>query len=266
MTSVRMSPAVYGLGLLEAVPEADLIAHADPDDRNEDGIRGRVNHVWDAQTGRSVIGRFGLKANQPNLRQQVAAALINDMGITSSLFTDQNCTALERACSAASHGVKPEISDADLAILVDYMNTLAPPARRPANESARAGEVLFEDWGCAACHAPSLKTGPLPGFPAIANHTIHPYTDLLLHDMGEDLADGRPDYEASGRDWRTAPLWGIGLVTTVADRPAYLHDGRARTLTEAILWHGGEAAESRKSFTDATRQDRDALLAFLGTL
>ncbi len=266
MTSVRMSPAVFGLGLLAAVPDAELIARADPNDRNEDGIRGRVNHVWDAEAGRSVVGRFGLKANQPNLRRQVAGALIGDMGITSTLSLKQNCTAAERACSAAQGPVGPEISDQDFTILVDYMVSLAPPARRPGNDVARRGEALFEQFECAACHRPSLTTGPLPGLPQIGGRTIHPYTDLLLHDMGDGLADGRPDFEASGRDWRTAPLWGIGLAGTVADHPTYLHDGRARDLNEAILWHGGEAQSARNAFAAATASDREALIAFLNSL
>jgi len=266
LSSVRMSPGVFGLGLLAAVPDAELIALTDPNDRNEDGIRGRVNFVWDAEAGGTAIGRFGLKANQPNLRAQVAGALIGDIGITSTLHVTQNCTAVERACRAVRNPFAPEISDADLEILVDYMVTLAPPARRPGNDIARRGEALFEEWQCAACHRPSLSTGPLPGFPEIGGHTIHPYTDLLLHDMGDGLADGRPDWEASGRDWRTAPLWGIGLVPTVADRPVYLHDGRARDLTEAILWHGGEADSARSAFAAAKPSDREALLAFLNSL
>ena len=266
MMSVRMSPAVFGLGLLAAVPEADLIVNSDPNDENDDGIRGRVNHVWDAEIGRSVVGRFGLKANQPTLKQQVAGALIGDMGITSRLFMNQNCTAAEVACKRTASSTAPEISDADFAALVDYMNTLAPPARRPGNETTRLGEGLFEEWQCAACHFPAMRTGPLPGFPEVAGRTIHPYTDLLLHDMGEGLADGRPDYEASGRDWRTTPLWGIGLVPMVTAHPTYLHDGRARNLTEAILWHGGEAESARGFFADASAKDREALLAFLNSL
>jgi len=266
MTSVRMSPAVFGLGLLAAVPDEELLARTDPTDKNEDGIRGRVNFVWDAETGGTVIGRFGLKANQPNLRAQVAGALIGDMGITSTLHVKQNCTAAERACQAVPNGIRPEISDEDLSILVDYMVTLAPPSPRQGDQNARRGELLFEQWKCASCHRPSLTTGPLPDFPEIAGHTIHPYTDLLLHDMGDGLADGRPDWEASGRDWRTAPLWGIGLVPAVADRPAYLHDGRARNLTEAILWHDGEGKGARNFFAEATARDRAALIAFLNSL
>ncbi len=267
MTSLRMAPAIFGLGLLEAVPEAELIALADPNDENHDGVRGRLNRVWDAAAGRMAIGRFGLKANQPNLRQQVAAALIGDMGITSHLFREQNCTAAERACAQAPTGGDPEISDADFATLAGYIEAVAPPAPRQSDDRAvKDGEALFRTIGCAACHVPSLTTGENPQFPGAAYKVIHPYTDLLLHDMGEGLADGRPDFEASGRDWRTAPLWGIGLAGAVAAHPAYLHDGRARGLDEAILWHGGEAQRSRESFAALSAANRQAVIAFLNHL
>jgi CxxC motif-containing protein (DUF1111 family) len=160
----------------------------------------------------------------------------------------------------------PEISDADFATLVSYVKAIAPPAPRPFSIEARAGEVWFKRIGCASCHVPSLTTGDNAEFPQAAHRTIHPYTDLLLHDMGEGLADGRPDYEASGRDWRTTPLWGIGLVGVVSQRPFYLHDGRARSITEAILWHGGEAQSSRDAFSTLTDQNRQAIIEFLNSL
>jgi CxxC motif-containing protein (DUF1111 family) len=266
MTSVRMSPGVFGLGLLAAVPDGELMALADPEDKNRDGVRGRVNHVWNTETARREIGRFGLKANQPTLRQQVAAALIGDMGITSTLFIEQNCTASEEACTRASSSRNPEIADDDLATLVSYVEAIAPPAQRAGDSVSRQGEQLFRQIGCASCHVPSLTTGANGPLPQAANRTIHPYTDLLLHDMGEGLADGRPDYEASGRDWRTAPLWGIGLAGTVLDKPTYLHDGRARTLAEAILWHGGEAARARDAFAALNAANRNAILVFLNSL
>jgi CxxC motif-containing protein (DUF1111 family) len=266
MTSIRMAPAGFGLGLLESVPEAELLALADPNDKNHDGIRGRLNHVWDFTAGRTTIGRFGLKANQPNLRQQVAGALNGDMGVTSRVFAKQNCTAAEKECLNAPAPGTPEISDADFATLVSYVKAIAPPAPRPFSADARAGELWFKRIGCASCHVPTLTTGDNPEFPRAAHRTIHPYTDLLLHDMGEGLADGRPDYEASGRDWRTTPLWGIGLVGAVSQRAFYLHDGRARSLTEAILWHGGEAQSSRDAFSTLTDENRQAIIEFLNTL
>jgi CxxC motif-containing protein (DUF1111 family) len=266
MTSVRMTPGVFGLGLLAAVPDQELMALADPDDRNHDGVRGRLNHVWNWEAGRPTDGRFGLKANQPTLRQQVAAALIGDMGITSRIFTQQNCTQAEEDCRRAPSSPYPEIQDDDLTTLVDYVAEISPPARRNANASAPRGEALFEHIGCNACHLPALTTGSFPNLPRISNREIHPYTDMLLHDMGEGLADGRPDFEASGRDWRTAPLWGIGLAPIVLEHATYLHDGRARSLNEAILWHGGEAMHARDAFASLAPGDRDAVIAFLNSL
>ncbi|HEY4266292.1 MAG TPA: di-heme oxidoredictase family protein [Micropepsaceae bacterium] len=266
MTSVRMAPAIFGLGLLEAVPEAELKGLADPSDANHDGVRGRLNRVWDVASGRIAIGRFGLKDNQPNLGQQVAAALIGDMGITSHLFREQNCTVAEKTCAGAAKGGDPEISDADFATLVFSIEALAPPAPKPAGAAAKDGQALFQNIGCAACHVPSLTTGDSPQFPQAAHKTIHPYTDLLLHDMGEDLSDGRPDFDASGRDWRTTPLWGFGLASTVVTHPAFLHDGRARDVTEAILWHGGEAQHARDRFASLSATDRKAIVEFLQTL
>jgi CxxC motif-containing protein (DUF1111 family) len=266
MTSVRMSPGVFGLGLLAAVPDEELILHADPNDENRDGIRGRLNHVWNAESGRTEIGRFGLKANQPTLRQQIAAALISDMGITSRIFRQQNCTPAEDACLRAPSGRAPDIGDDDLATLVSYVEALAPPAPRPGDKISERGAELFDRSGCSSCHLPSLRTGAGGAFPQAANRIINPYTDLLLHDMGEGLADGRLDFEASGRDWRTAPLWGIGLAGAAIEQPSYLHDGRARNLSEAILWHGGEAVRARNAFAALGETDRNAIVAFLGSL
>ena len=271
MTSVRMAPPLVGLGLLEAVPEADLLALADPDDRDGDGVRGRVNLVWDAARGTFAVGRFGLKANQPSLRQQNAGAFDGDLGLTSTVFPQHGCTAAQTACRAAAgedtENAGPELSDEQLDLVTLYTRALAVPARRNANDPlVRVGEGLFSAIGCAACHTPTLRTGPSPALPDLAGQTIHPYTDLLLHDMGEGLADGRPDFQATGRQWRTPPLWGLGLTAVVTDRPTYLHDGRARTLLEAILWHGGEAGPVREAVRRMPSLNRKALLAFLESL
>lgn len=266
MTSVRMAPANFGLGLLASVPDAELIALAERENSNRDGIRGRLNHVWDAAAKHMAVGRFGLKANQPNLAQQTAGALNGDMGITSILFPKQNCTPAEKACADAPDSGTPEISNRDFATLVAYVEAIAPPARRALSLEGRTGQSLFDRIGCASCHAPSLTTGDNAQFPQAARKVIHPYTDLLLHDMGEDLADGRPDFEASGRDWRTAPLWGVGLAGTTTSRPFYLHDGRARSLTEAILWHGGEAQKAREAFSTLSATEREAVIEFLNSL
>jgi CxxC motif-containing protein (DUF1111 family) len=267
MVSPRVAPAMIGLGLLEAVPEAAVLALADPDDRDRDGVSGRPNRVWDATLGRAALGRFGWKANQPGLLQQTAGAFLGDMGITSSLFPDENCPPSQTACRAAARGGQPEIDDSKLAAVVLYSRALAVPARRDVDAPAvMRGAALFEQARCTSCHTPTLQTGADAPLPELAGQTFHPYTDLLLHDMGEGLADGRPDFLATGREWRTAPLWGVGLVERVNRHTFFLHDGRARNLTEAVLWHGGEAERARESFRAMSRADRDALLAFLQSL
>jgi CxxC motif-containing protein (DUF1111 family) len=209
--------------------------------------------VWDVARGEHVIGRFGWKANQPSLRQQAAAAFHGDIGITSSLFPEGSD--------------EPEVSDADLEKLVFYLRTLAVPARRDVDDPlVQQGEQLFVTIGCARCHVPSMRTRPDAALPQLSNQNIQPFTDLLLHDMGEDLADGRPDYDADGRQWRTPPLWGLGLLHEVNGHTYLLHDGRARNTEEAILWHGGEGQTSRQAYRHLTRDERAALLKFLSSL
>jgi CxxC motif-containing protein (DUF1111 family) len=267
LMSPRVAPHMIGLGLLEAVPEETLEALADPEDKDGDGISGRVNRVWDQQAQAPAIGRFGWKANQPNLKQQNAGAALGDIGLTTSLNAAENCTAPQTLCAAAINGGAPELSDEFLAKLTLYTMTIAVPEQRNASHpQVTAGEALFRSMGCASCHMPSLVTGGIEGFPQLSRQTIHPFTDLLLHDMGEGLADGRPDFEASGREWRTPPLWGLGLVPTVNGHDNLLHDGRARGFAEAILWHGGEAEMAKEAFRTAPRQERDALVAFLKSL
>lgn len=266
MMSVRVAAPQYGLGLLEAIAEADLLAHADPEDADHDGISGRANHVWDQTRGETVLGRFGWKANQPSLRQQTAGAMLGDMGITTSLNPMQNCTAPQMECGMAPSGGEPEASDSVLAALVFYGQTLAVPARRDVNDpTVVAGRALFRDAGCADCHVPSYTTGTHE-LPLLSGQRIWPYTDLLLHDMGEELADHRPDFEASGTEWRTPPLWGIGLLETVNHHQLLLHDGRARGFAEAILWHAGEGEAAREAFRAMSATERDALIAFLDSL
>lgn len=265
--SPRVANQMIGLGLLEAVPEATILALADPTDRDGDGISGRPNYVWDAYNNRMAIGRFGWKANQPTMIQQVAAAFNGDMGITSGLFLDDHCTAEQPACATAPAGGSPEISDDDLHKVVLYASALAVPARRAWSEpGVLRGKQIFTAAGCTSCHVPQLETGIHPTIPALSHQTIRPYTDLLLHDMGPDLADGRPDFAAQGSEWRTPPLWGIGLFETVNGHTTYLHDGRARTLMEAVLWHGGEAEAAKQYILELNPADRDALIAFLESL
>lgn len=250
--SPRIPPHVYGLGLLEAIPEADILALADPDDLNSDGISGRPNQVWDEQTQGIALGRFGWKANSPNLLQQSADAYLNDMGITSPLFPAADGTS--------------EIDQEKLVLAAAYAQTLAAPARTLIDDpQVQRGEKLFSDANCASCHVTSFRTGSHK-YPALENQEIHPYTDMLLHDMGENLADNRADFDANGQEWRTPSLWGVGLAQTVLPYSGYLHDGRARTFEEAILWHGGEAEVSKVAFERMSAEDRDALTRFLQSL
>ncbi|MBL27571.1 MAG: thiol oxidoreductase [Rhodospirillaceae bacterium] len=266
MISPRVAPAVIGMGLLEAIPEKTLRDLADPDDADGDGISGRVNMVWDEAAQKRVPGRLGWKSNQPTVRQQIAGAFLGDMGLTTSLFGTQNCGETQTECQSAPNGGEPEVDDTRMDALELYIQTLAVPARRDLDDPvAQHGEQLFTDIGCGACHTPTLKTGEHQ-VAALSDQTIHPYSDLLVHNMGEELGDGRPDFEAQGDEWRTAPLWGIGLVPTVNGHRYFLHDGRARGFAEAILWHGGEAEKSREAFRTLSAEDRDALVRFLETL
>jgi CxxC motif-containing protein (DUF1111 family) len=252
--SPRVSPAAFGLGLLEAIPEQTLLALADPEDVNQDGISGRANFVEDDVDRRPRLGRFGWKANQPSIHQQVVHALFADMGLTTSLLRD-------------GPG-EPELSQEELDALVFYMRLLAVPKRRNWDvPEVQRGKAVFRAIGCTGCHVSGpLETGDVPEFPELSRQNIYPYTDLLLHDLGEGLADGRPDGLASGREWRTPPLWGIGLVEVVNGHSRFLHDGRARNLEEAVLWHGGEAAPAQERYVRLPLGDRRALLAFLQSL
>ena len=266
MVSPRTAPAMIGLGLLEAIPQEAILGLADPDDADGDGISGQANLVWDIKQGQPTIGRFGWKANQPTVLQQAAGAFLGDIGITSALFPGENCPSLQTSCLERPNGGSPEISDERLAKVVLYAATLAVPAMRDVEDpEVQRGAALFRKAGCAACHTPQHTTG-LHDVEALSYQTIYPYTDLLLHDMGPELADGRPDFNADGQEWRTPPLWGIGLVETVNGHTMFLHDGRARNLTEAILWHGGEGAASQEVFRGLSRKEREALIRFLLSL
>ncbi len=263
MLSPRVAPPVFGLGLLEAVPESAILALADESDRDGDGISGRPNRVWDPRAGRQTLGRFGWKAGAPDLVAQTAGAYNEDMGVTSSLFSVEAC---HGQTQAGPDEATPDVDDATLDATVHYVRTLGVPARRHLTDAAvKRGETVFREAGCTGCHTASLTTssGILP---ELAGQTIRPYTDLLLHDMGEDLADGRPDYLASGREWRTPPLWGIGLTSLINGHANFLHDGRARTLLEAVLWHGGEAERARENVKKLSTDDRNALVKFLESL
>jgi CxxC motif-containing protein (DUF1111 family) len=252
-TSLRNAPPVAGLGLLAQVPEGAL---------NEIVAQngGRLNHVWDVDARKKALGRFGWKANQPSIAQQMANAFVEDMGITSRLFMTENCTPAQTACLArAAQERAPELNDEQFEAIAFYLANLAPPPRRGAQEPlSREGAEIFARIGCGRCHRETL--------PLADGGEIAPYTDLALHDMGDGLADNRPDFEAGPRDWRTPPLWGLGLAGAVGDSANFLHDGRARSFAEAILWHGGEAEAAANAFRALPKAQREALIAFLSSL
>ena len=264
--SLRIAQPVFGMGLLEAVSEQTLRDVAEH--QRTLGFNGRINTVWDEINQRPALGRFGWKANQPSVRQQIAAAFLGDMGVTSSLHMKQNCPPIQDICEHEVPGNRPELIDPDWNDLELWTLGLAVPAPRDqAAPDVQRGAKLFDEAKCAVCHLPSLTTADkFERLPQLAQQTFHAYTDLLLHDMGDELADGRPDFEAGPRDWRTPPLWGLGLSETVTGSTAMLHDGRARNTTEAILWHAGEAAVAREAFARMSEVDRDALLKFLAAI
>ena len=261
--SARVAPALVGLGLLEAVAEGTVASLADPNDANGDGISGRLAIVTDPQTGQARMGRFGWKAGRARLSHQIAAALNQDMGVTTSIFPTPDCGSAQTGCASGS----AEVSAADLDKMVRYIALLGVPARRELNDAqAQQGEALFQSAGCVKCHTAVLTTSAFHPNAELRGQTIRPYTDLLLHDMGAGLADNLPEGGAGGAEWRTPPLWGLGLTAGVSGGEAYLHDGRARSLTEAILWHGGEAEAAKQSFRAMSASSRAALIRFLKSL
>ena len=260
--SLRMAPPLVGIGFLDAVTDETILAIAA--NQKSQNLNGRPNRVWDAVNKRMALGRYGWKANVPNLKQQIAAAALGDMGVNSNLFPEQNCPPVQTVCEKQLPGNFPEIIDHEIDALELWLQGLAVPARRDVDDPAvRRGAALFLSAQCAVCHAPEMKTGKFPKLPQLSDQAFHAYTDLLVHDMGEGLADGRPDFEAGPLDWRTPALWGLGLSQMVSGSTAMLHDGRARNVTEAILWHGGEAAGARKAFRNMPKSDRDALVKFV---
>ncbi|MCF6231918.1 MAG: c-type cytochrome [Rhodobacteraceae bacterium] len=275
--SPRVAPQMIGLGLLEAIPAADILAGADEGDTDGDGISGRANIVWSKEFDRPMLGRFGLKAEVPTVYHQSAAAFADDMGLSNPLFPDPwgECTAQQSDCREALQGdgdaQPPEIDDTAMDLVAFYSRTLAVPGRRDLDDGqVLRGKELFYQTGCTACHTPKFVTHRLNDRAEHSFQLIWPYSDMLLHDMGEGLADqrvgSRPDARATGAEWRTPPLWGIGLTKAVSGHTRFLHDGRARNLLEAILWHGGEAELAKVRFMSMPKQDRDALIRFLESL
>lgn len=268
LLSPRLAPPLVGMSLLENIPESTVLSYVDAQDVNGDGITGKANYVYDSYTGKTELGRFGLKANTPTVLLQVATAYQQDMGITSYVQPLESCAGQTQMSAIPATGdTSPELADSLLNYVTYYVRSLGVPARRNVTDAdVLAGETLFTQINCSGCHRPTVQTGIDETFPQISNQRIHPYTDLLVHDMGPGLADNRPDNLASGSEWRTSPLWGIGLLSLTNGVPYYLHDGRARTLEEAILWHDGEAANAKKSFMALGVAQRAQIIKFLGTL
>jgi CxxC motif-containing protein (DUF1111 family) len=280
-TSFRLPPPVFGVGLIEAIPVETIVSNADPNDANGDGISGRPNFVVpedfvpaeepggfvideEFPLGVPQLGRFGRKAQNASLLLQVVKAYHQDMGITTDFLPVDNRNPLaSRATEAADQVTDPELPEAEVRAVLAYVRLLAPPAPGAVTASRERGEALFRTVGCASCHMPELRTGPST-VAALSDQPVRLYSDLLLHDMGEGLADSRPDGDASGREWKTPPLWGLRLMRGFLDGDAFLlHDGRAGTVEEAIELHGGEAEAARQVFVNLPAEDRAALLDFV---
>ena len=264
----RIAQQLVGVGLLEAVTDKTILANADPNDEDGDGISGKPNFIFNPESKKRELGRFGWKANEANLRTQTASAFLRDMGITSPIHPIEDFTKPQKEkINVTLIANPPDIDDSKFERVVTYLRTLAPPAQRNANDpSVKRGDILFNKIGCSNCHIPTLRTGSITAIDELKNQSIKPYTDLLLHDMGEGLADGLKDSLASGSEWRTPPLWGIGLTKTVNGNTFFLHDGRARSIEEAILWHGGEGSESRKNYSSLSFDEKNDLLNFINSL
>jgi CxxC motif-containing protein (DUF1111 family) len=274
MLSPRIAPPMIGLGLIEQIEPADILALADPEDADEDGISGKASMARDPETGSLTLARFGWKATVPTIKSQTAEAFAGDIGISTPLVTDAfgECSIAQQACRDAPSGVQERLGEVEapdpiLDLVTFYSQNLAVPARRDVDDPAvLQGKQLFYGAGCASCHTPKFVTSRKAPDKAQRFQLIWPYSDFLLHDMGEGLADGRPVGDADGSEWRTQPLWGIGLTGTVNGHTFFLHDGRARNLAEAILWHGGEGQAARDAYAAMATADRDALHAFLESL
>lgn len=268
--SPRVGQQVIGLGFIDALTEASIIANADPDDVDGDGISGKANYVWNVKTQQLTIGKFGWKANQPTLDQQIAAAFSGDMGLTTSIFPQENCPDGIN-CSQLFNGNNPgktvEVPDRQFSRISLYMAAISVPIRRNfKEETVLKGKKHFNDLGCVSCHVNNFTTGTHTVLPQINTINIKPFSDFLLHDMGTALADNRGDFLANGNEWRTQPLWGLGLIELVNGHTFLLHDGRARNIEEAILWHGGEAEQAKEDFKQLTASERNELLHYLNSL
>ncbi len=270
MISPRIAPFMIGMGLIDAITEESMLEYADPEDKDGDGISGKPNNVWSVEFNKQMLGKYGWKAETPTLNHQGMDAAVNDMGVTNPLFPAENCTAGQTDCKQALSGTTDapyEMTEKQMNAVTTYLEFLGVPGRDYLdNPDVIRGEKLFKDTGCESCHRETFVTGTEQRQRRLHNQTIHPYSDFLLHDMGPLLADNRPSFDADGYEWRTPPLWGIGMVETVNGHTRFMHDGRARNLEEAILWHGGEAELSKQRFTQLALSDREAIIKFLKSL
>jgi CxxC motif-containing protein (DUF1111 family) len=263
MMSPRLPLATIGMGLLEALPDEWMLQNQDVSDANNDGISGKINYVWNQRTQSKTIGRFGWKATIPSVEQQVALAFQEDMGITNPLFPIESSYNQFQLTTTTT----TDVDDSIISVTTLYMQTIAVPARRNVNDvDVQKGKQIFKELNCSGCHVMTARTTTNMAFAEVSNQVIYPFTDLLLHDMGQGLSDNRPDYDAQGNEWRTPPLWGIGLSQKINGNTNYLHDGRARNLQEAILWHGGEAELAKNNYRLLSKTDRTALIKFLQSL
>lgn len=266
-TSPRVAQQTIGMGLISALPDSEILKYEDEFDTDGDGISGRPNYVWNPEINEIDLGKYGWKANAPTLKIQIADAFHADMGLTTPIFTENDCPSPQQDCFDAPNGGEPEVTEDQLDRVLFYLSALSVPNRRNfEDESVLRGKVLFNELKCTGCHAIDQVTGNFPDNPLLENITIRPYSDFLLHDMGENLADNRPDFLADGREWRTQPLWGIGLISTVNGHTFLLHDGRARNIEEAVLWHGGEAEQNKQEFINLSSEERQQLIDFINSL
>lgn len=268
--SPRIGQQLIGLGFIDALSDSSILANEDVNDNNGDGISGKANYVWNVKENKSTLGKFGWKANQPNLEQQISAAFNGDMGLTTSTFPIENCPG-GIDCSELFNGVNEgetvEVTDTQMSRMMVYMSAISVPIRRDYDTyNVLKGKALFNELACVTCHVNNFTTSDFKLLPQISNVTIRPYSDFLLHDMGDELADNRADFLANGNEWRTQPLWGLGMIELVNDHTFLLHDGRARNIEEAILWHGGEAEKSKNDFMNLKAEEREQLLSFLNSL
>ena len=270
LVSPRIGQQLIGLGFIDALSESCILENEDENDIDQDGISGKANYVWSVKKNRSTIGKFGWKANEPSLEQQISAAFNGDMGLTSSTFPKENCPE-GVDCSSLPNGNNEgetlEVTDTQMSRIMTYMGAISVPVRRDYMKyNVLKGKELFNEMDCIKCHVNNFTTGEFELLPQIENVVIRPYSDFLLHDMGDDLADNRPEFLANGNEWRTQPLWGLGMIEFVNDHTFLLHDGRARNIEEAILWHGGEAETSKNKFMNASAEQREQVLSFLNSL